>query len=570
MTKSTPYSDSLRGDIESRDSTPQDAIRRELAPRLTQIEKQISGLKREQQTLYAQWNATLTICRLPPEIILEIFTQYSAENCPGLDDTRVYASAEWTKLRLVFRYWNAVACATPGLWRQIDVYRCSSWLALCLERSRNTTLDVSFFSFEFPLEIVEAMFSLHGHRLRRLEVHFFLYSPWSDIVFKLRAANMHALEDLRLLLNATEDELDTTSNDLNLTHSRLPLLHTLRLRHGVLSDMQVLSNLRVLHMTGGSSSLSIDQFIAALASSWRLEHLTLMDFLEGLIGGASLSTLSCQPSASLSRLTRLEVAARPAPLCAAFLTRLRLPTNASVYISSKIESFADEATYTLPTLLPSAPVLYESLPALRGSLRRVTVNITSRFYEVYAFPSTSDRLPTFSMSLSFDEERWEDRLHRCVSGLIDVFGQSPLTDLQLGRLCANVDQEYWETLLKSFPDLERITLHGKTTVLAFWTALSAGLERRLPGDPDAPSPLCLRLKHIGYQGALLAEDEETLFAAIRRCLVQRAKWGLSLDSLRVFVPSGAMPEFKDTMAEYVLQFHGIVDDVNFKDQIIFF
>ncbi|KAH9847763.1 hypothetical protein C2E23DRAFT_889703 [Lenzites betulinus] len=557
---------------ELRKSSPPATVRREIALRLTQIEEQMSGLKREQQALHTQWNATLTICRLPPEIILEIFAQFSAENRPRSDDTRVSASVGWTKLRLVSRYWNAVACATPGLWRQIDVHQCSSWLALCLERSQNATLDVSFFASDFPLEMVEAMFSLHGHRLRSFAVRFTLYSPWSDSMFKLRVANMQALESLRLSLRTTEEELVATSNDLNLTHSRLPLLHTLRLRHGVLSDMQVLSNLRVLHMTGGSSSLSIDQFIAALASSWRLEHIVLKGFLRRLAGWASFSALLVerrgslmlgQPPAVLSRLTHLEVHESPT-LLSAFLTYLRLPVNATIYIDGEVELFDETATDILPTALPSAPVLYAALPVLRGSIRKVTMNVWPGTYEVDAFASTLDSLHSrLSVLLATSIiNNVEVRLSHGMPELTSIFSESPLTDLQLGGRYADINQEHWENVFKTFPDLETISLQGEDCIVAFWTALSSGLDDRHPDDPDAPPPLCPQLKHFVCSGNF--DNAATLFATMYYSLLQRAKWGLSMRSLRVFMADDTV-DYTEMTDVYASQLIDIVDVVEFSE-----
>ncbi|KAH9847720.1 hypothetical protein C2E23DRAFT_863099 [Lenzites betulinus] len=517
----------------------------------------MSSLPREQQAPHSG-NATRTVCRLPPDVILAIF----AQSCT--DKRSIYVSTGWVKLRLVSRYWNAVACATPVLWREIDVYRDPSWLTLCLERSQGATLDVALLDSEFPAEAVVRLIFPHAHRLRTLRVDVGIYSPGlsSIVIPQLRVLNMHVLEHLQV--TARELEADQTSNDLNLTHSRHPLLHTLNLHRGALSDMQLISNLRVLDISSSSSDLSINQFIAALASSWRLEKLLLHTFLEHLTGWASLSEI-CQRPATLSCLTTLDVSEYSPAISAAFLTHLRLPASARISIGGVLDPTADEATHSLCSLLPPAPILHEALPVLRGSIRRVTANMWFSHYDVFAFTSASDlQAPDrLSFSLSFDVTRWENRLSRGLSDLRDVFRGSPLTYLQLAGPHTHVDQEHWVGLFTSFPDLDTITLHGEGSIVPFWTALASGLDERHPGDPDAPSPLCPRLKHVVYAG--YHDDVDALFAAMLNCLVERAKWGLSLRSLRGLRRQGATTEYKEMADVYASKLRDIVGMVDFSN-----
>ncbi|KAH9851276.1 hypothetical protein C2E23DRAFT_704780, partial [Lenzites betulinus] len=295
----------------------------QISLRLAQLEEQASSIKQEQQALYAQWNATLTVCRLPPEIILEILTQYRRRtlHCTTAMNT------EWVKLRLVCRYWNTVACAMPRLWREIDVDRHPSWFNLCLERSEGSTLTFSStVSRASREEAVVPMISPHAQRLRQLVIDFGAYHH--IVIPQLRVLNMHALEHLYV---SQHERPDPTSDDLNLTHLRHPLLQTLNLHHSVLSDTQLISNLRVLHVVFCASNLSINQFITALAASQRLEDLKIHYFFKSLTGWDSLSAI-CQPPATLSRLTKLDVAEDSASPLPPFLTHLRLPANARIFL----------------------------------------------------------------------------------------------------------------------------------------------------------------------------------------------------------------------------------------------
>ncbi|KAH9855904.1 hypothetical protein C2E23DRAFT_555839 [Lenzites betulinus] len=562
MLNSTPsvfgLDNALQGSIAS-ESGSQDAVRRQISPRLAQPEEQTSIIKQEQQALSAQFNATLTVCRLPPEIILEIFAQYRAIN-----PTIYHVNTGWVKLRLVSRYWNAVACAMPSLWREVDFHWNPSWVNLCLERSKGSTLTFIMITYsELQAKAVASIMSLHAHRLRKLVLDFDTYAhelPHA-MIRQLRVLDIHALEHVHI---SQRVESDPFHNDLNLTHLRLPLLQTLDLHHNVLSDTQVISNLRVLRLSSCSSTLSINQFIAALAASQRLEALKLRDFLERLTGWATLST-TCQPPATLSRLTRLEVSEFSPPISAAFLTHLRLPANARILLYNNLDR-ADEAAYTLCAILPSSPVRYDALPVLRGSIHKLIVSFSLMDYEVSAFTGTADDPPSLSVSLSFEPTLWRYRLSRGMSDLADVFRGSPLADLQLAGAYINVRREDWINLLKAFPDLETITLYGEGDIGALWTALSSELDAHRPGDPDAPSPLCPRLKNVAYEGYF--DDADAFFAAMLSCLVERAKRGLSLHSLHGYMRSRPTTEYEEmTGVYYASQLRGIVDNVDFANPI---
>ncbi|KAI0824401.1 hypothetical protein BC628DRAFT_434595 [Trametes gibbosa] len=542
---------------------PEDAFRRHISLRLSQLEEQISGLQREQQALRAQWNTRLAVCRLPPEIIVDIFTQYCA--CCYTRHRRTYAQGAWVNLRLVSRYWNAVACATPVLWREIDAYRHSSWLTLCLERSQRANLDIAFHNYTFPAADMVAMLLPHAHRVRELLVNFPLPTTWAMGIAQLCRCvlNMPVMEVMRISNSAQPKDAYI---DLNLTHSLYPCLHTLNLYRASLPfDMQLLSKLRILHVDACMlpSDFTVDRWMSVLASNRRLEDLKISYFLDQLVGNwATLAELR-RPPINLHRLTRIEVSGHSPSLSAVFLTHLLIPADAHVIINGDLGDVAEEdVTETLSALLPPPAVRNDSLPVLQCSIRRVALDVLFTDYELSAFTSVSAGLPSLFLSISSsDVDEWEDSLDRGILDLVHLFSGSPLTDLQVSGICDNVDQEHWEVIFNTFPDLEKITLRGEGSISAFWTALSSVPNDR--HDLAPPSPPCPRLKHITCRGYF--EDVAILFATMYHSLMHRAECGSRLESLCVEAFSSNTPDYQEMTDTYASQLHGIVNVVVFSD-----
>lgn len=181
------------------------------------ITAQRAILDKQDSALASLWNTYQPLSRLPAELLVEIFIEYSWN--------RGTLTSAFSRLRLVCRHWDEVVCGSPSLWRTIDVHTNTHWLALCLTRSVQATLDITFHhaSRDLSLEDFQTTISPHAARIRSLTVP---YLPWSETPSNLCPIfdfDMPALETVEFKAPLPE------ASELHLSHQRHPHVQRLSL-----------------------------------------------------------------------------------------------------------------------------------------------------------------------------------------------------------------------------------------------------------------------------------------------------------------------------------------------------
>ncbi|TFK79989.1 hypothetical protein K466DRAFT_438824, partial [Polyporus arcularius HHB13444] len=112
-----------------------------ISKRLDEIQAARRTLDEEEHELKMRWNASVSINRLPNEIVFNILTLYEQSD---EDLRRVPARMAWIRIMSVCRHWHSIACGTPLLWSVIEASGDNvAWLDLCLARSATTPLRIT-------------------------------------------------------------------------------------------------------------------------------------------------------------------------------------------------------------------------------------------------------------------------------------------------------------------------------------------------------------------------------------------------------------------------------------------
>lgn len=430
------------------------------------IAVQRAALEKQDCQLAYLWNTYQHPNRLPAEVLVDVFT---ASALRGYIPT-----SSWMSLRLVCRRWNEVACGTPSLWRTVDVYRNQNWLALCLARSAQATLDIIFHpaSSQFPIEGFQTSLFLHAARIRSLTVLHRVPQKTLSNLLPLFAFNMPALENVTFVSPLPR------AAELHFSHHRQPYLRRLYLNRLCCPvDLQVLSNLRSLTLTTCREAFRVDHFLDTLASSSRLESLRLDYFLHGLIGELHPPSTSLTKPIALPQLDGLRVTEGDMDIISTFTSYLRLPPSASIYLSCYPE--ITQTTGPLSNFLPSPAHRTSFMPLLGCStVTDASLWLFSAKYAMRALDTTHGSTLFLSIHESAGEVLENDSmgLQHGVSDLLDLLdsGAAPLTRLSIAGLENNAPVGAWNQLFTSFPALEFLTLSpagSRTRMATFWAAL---------------------------------------------------------------------------------------------------
>lgn len=490
------------------------------------IALQRAALEKQDGQLAYLWNTHQHPNRLPAEVLVEIFT---ASALRGFIPT-----SSWMSLRLVCRHWDEVACGTPSLWRTVDVYRNQNWLALCLARSAQATLDIIFHpaSSQFPIQGFQTSLFLHAARIRSLTVLYDVPQKTFSSLLPLFAHDMPALENVTFVSPLPR------AAELHFSHRRHP--HVRRLYLNLLCcsvDLQLLSNLRSLTLTRCREAFRVDDFFDTLASSPRLESLRLDHFLHGLIGELHPPSTSLRKPIALPQLAGLRLTESDMNIISTFTSYLRLPPSASIYLSCYPESA--QAPGPLSNFLPSAAHRTSFMPLLGCStVTDASLWLFCAKYAMRALDTTHGSTLFLSIHESTGAVLEHDSmgLQHGVSDLLDVLssGAAPLTRLSIAGLEDNAPVEVWDQLSTSFPTLELLTLSpagSRTRMATFWAALrgSGGADAdTVDSTTVAPWP---RLSHLELGDGFAMSPG--LFSQMLDCLEWRGERGSRLRYLQL-------------------------------------
>ena len=198
---------------------------------------------------------------------------------------------------LVCRFWRDVACATPSLWRAVDVGEQLQWLRLCLSRSAGCTMDIAFHGHE-TREVLAELLAPHSHRIRTLRI-FCVSKSFLDSVRALPYGDMLALETFALEVVTCNSDTIQAGNDVVL---QLSSVHHPRLRSITLSntaiprDPQLYAKLHTLNLGGSicGRGLTFGQFLDLLSATMHLRTLSLTDVLDHLTSRTSIQLLEAR------------------------------------------------------------------------------------------------------------------------------------------------------------------------------------------------------------------------------------------------------------------------------------
>ncbi|KAI0631380.1 hypothetical protein C8Q77DRAFT_1074483 [Trametes polyzona] len=524
----------------------------------TAVDEEYSDLP----ALAGLWNSALSAVRLPPEILVEIiFCTRRSDDQP----TRLYRE-KWPRFRLVCCHWNEVVCSTPLLWRDIHVFRTSSWLSISLLRSQGALVDLTFHDNRFPLEALAHVLSPHLNHTRSINLQDTIGPPWISQLQRLFAHPMDALETLELCPSVRGQGLVNLSA-LNVQH---PKIHTL-VFSGVVVPLNLctITNLRILKIRGCHSSLAPNQLLDVLRSNPRLQSLELAGFLNALGGNwVPHSTLSSHPPVLLTALNELSLSRHLCDVTAAFLTYLRLPASATIWIEGVLGAamLGSDPTGALSSLVPPASILGEVFsvhPQVDSAVVQVKENACNA-YRAFGANVTAGRYPDLSLSLSVVTPllHWSRALPMSVRGLLDIFGGCALTSLQI---CGDLDPlktSHWASVLRAFPTLEDIRIFGEGYTIGLWHALGPPpSEAHSSRGTHARGVLGRKLRTIGYDDGIEVSDK--FLDTLVDTLTWRAERGARLRSLRLIIRPDPEIVARATVDRCRTALEALVDQLSF-------
>ncbi|OJT09163.1 hypothetical protein TRAPUB_14373 [Trametes pubescens] len=520
--------------------TPSPFIRAELL-RITDqraaIAAKKAALEKQDSQLASLWNTYQPLSRLPAELMVDVVTEYARDgNAVNL---------AWRNLRLVCRRWDEIACGTPSLWRTIHVRTNVHWLALCLTRSVEATLDITIhlgISHSFrrtprePLsEDLQTTIFLHAARIRSLTVRSFGHDSWGKFsnLLPLFDFDMPALETIDL------EALLPDASELHLSHRRHPRVHRLSL-HRVCCpvELQLLSHLRFLKISSCRQAFQVDEFLDALASSTRLEELLLFNFLRGLIGEfRPPSPSTSRRPITLAHLIHLRIAENDVRLVSMFVSHLCLPANPKVELQGYTAFEGGFLGDTLSDLLPPTAHRAAFAPLLSSStLTDVSLSILFSCFQIEAHDVVHGS--SISLHMEYTGGELQDgpmRLNQGVSDLVDILGAAPLRRLSVTGIEERPPVDVWDHLFRSFPTLESLSLSAEEPqcdMLSFWTALGGSIGDDNGADPDSVAGIrCPNLSRLELKGGLPMSQE--LFLEMLECLARRGERGSWLEYLQL-------------------------------------
>jgi hypothetical protein len=218
-------------------------------------------------------NALVPICRLPSELLLDIFRFLQ-----GLDNSSFYSVSDgsafsfmpvdnrWSRIMRVCYYFHRLACDTPALWSVLDFTapRCSdarAWRALCVERSAGAPLCLR-------VRDEDGVALLNGAWKAALEDDVVAASALNERAPRLRVLSVQTLQPFRL-----------TSAFLGGDATRLTHLRAIKVDARVmLTEAPRLACLRRLELCAVQTPPDLRFLVALLAHTPMLQWLRLSSF----------------------------------------------------------------------------------------------------------------------------------------------------------------------------------------------------------------------------------------------------------------------------------------------------
>ncbi|KAI0749407.1 hypothetical protein C8Q80DRAFT_1343604 [Daedaleopsis nitida] len=528
------------------------------------------------------------IARLLCELLVEIFLLYDA----AMEQSRLCCYRQlcpccWLDLMLVCRRWRKIGVSTPLLWRCTELSRESAWCKLALARSGALPIQLLWKNAPPTQEHVELVHP-HLQRVQKLLLTEVPASPVgkSPIASMLNRANMPLLDDLRLTMGDSEGVSSQMWTKVEVDLSRCPLLRFVALSSvSIRWTPAMFPKLRRLQLKRcvfhGSSNVTYDAFLAALATCVSLERLELTS----TVGSLSSRTPATQVRSDgrvidLPALRTLVLRDAPA-VTSRFLSHIRFSPIAALDVVGTIS--------TPPAQLVSQDLLISLLPLDPSHihpLRRVTcatLECSEDKLEIWGYtdppgPDAGDAEISLAVTNALGDDDWA----RCAAGSLAnfrmLFAHAPLTDLRLsGEYARALDVRAWVGLLAAFPTVGILEVDGCGSPVAVLVALARSSSPQLEigatveggrsagGHSTDPEPVLPAL----YSLALMFLDWQTgvaevLLTVLRRRLAQ----GLpKLDELYLEFEASRRPDeedYENTMNLYGEDIRGLVASFEYR------
>ncbi|PIL34659.1 hypothetical protein GSI_03439 [Ganoderma sinense ZZ0214-1] len=519
------------------------------------------------------WNGALLVHKLPNELLIRIFADFrQAASSPVRPESRSSSRSlsregtpgpitDWHSLMLVCHKWRDLLVSTPMFWRTVDMKGHVEWTKLCLDRSAAASLDVRADDGDrCPLD----MLYLHAHRFQRLSTSLSISEAGP-----LLSGGMPLLEDLELRDVTPLELMQCIDSALYLTSHRFPRLQTLALVE-VFSprDPSLYAQLRTLSLSDCAHHFSFHGFLDILAGCARLEELTLTQTLDGLGVSdewPSRKPIPHRPPVVLPHLRSFSLEQRGIVRTSQFLAHLLIPASAHLKVAGDFlrrdDSPDSDTADTLGALLP--PNRATVLPVLSTTLRlSAIVAENPRSIDV---ASSESILPPrgagehekhrvdaqFALHLDGNDPGQEPWMAQCLRDLVECFGASPLTHLDLLWDHSSSDAADWERVFRTFPLLEELIVGSAQYYEAakvFVGLHAASSEARV----DSLVIACPNLRQVSLGGV----DAVATYEAMRECLQDRADRGARLQVLDL-----SMVFNKDLTSETNQTICGFVEDL---------
>ncbi|KAI0668249.1 hypothetical protein C8Q78DRAFT_285690 [Trametes maxima] len=541
-----------------------------------------------------------TIHDLPPESLAEIFMHYSKipfeetsvslyaqdPDEPGLTDNDTittieedsvfegFAGPTWTKIRLVCKYWDGAICTTAALWSTIVLYNPLNrhWLSLCLGRSANAALDITFLSSRFPAEGI-SLLGPHAGRIRTIDIAGAFEMAWVRTALQLLEREMPTLESLSV--HRSYDALYADRIHVPLSSERHPQFRSLTMGHlDVPLDVGLLSRMRSLTLIECKLDLSFDHFLDALAAQGCLERVFFTGFLNQFATMEHDRMLAARKRPiTLPRLASLTLFHHASLIVSSFLSCLCLPALENVQIDGLSPATSTELGgdgVLLPSLLPHPSVRSELLPILRSPwITTAWLRMDDQTSTLTApHPMTFETRLTLSISWDILSRPTFGMKHLFVD-LYDILGHAPLTEIDITGRPDNLTVDDRVRLFATYPDLETIRVAAQPfksredAAVPFWAALCGGaLQASVIHGITTPSdatPPCPHLKYV--VDVDFTRDTDGCFGALCDCLRWREERRLSrlaeLVIVREYVEEDAVVQKK-----YRAKLEALVDSLD--------
>jgi hypothetical protein len=310
-------------------------------PTFPELEEKIASLERRLARLKRARNSHIAICRLPPEILVEIFTvaQHPAADEPyDADRPWLTYDPRWSRIMLVCYYFRKLAARTPALWTVLDEHQGSwEWQRLCLVRHGNIPLFIRGNSSGAMKLLAKAQAAEMSNAFKRAYL-LHTHAP------ELRSLKLSLFETA---LDAEEYQQPRSARfaitDRFMGGGSTPLASLTLHGNGIeLRDAPFMATLRCLRLDSMRTAYSLEPLVALFRNTPALEELYIIDIcLTEHFGSVEATEVIPVPADHivLSELKYLSIDDTPAEASA--LARMLIPYRAGIAVSLTVRSWLE-------------------------------------------------------------------------------------------------------------------------------------------------------------------------------------------------------------------------------------